>query len=182
MEIGEPLELRTTQIDEKEPTEKQFLRTPSNLLSHTFILNIDNRKHRLFATGTPKASIQILEGKPGLFYIGTRTPNNVTAVGYSELPKSIPSNEIIVIKHPHMTLSPPNEHLNPGINVGLKKRRSCSLVVTFTELTITPRRNISMVGPVTKDYLDLTKVRSREKVLKENHTQLLGAFLMNTVS
>lgn len=156
MEI-KPLELRMTQIDEKKPTEKELQRASSTLLSHTFILNTDNRKCHLFATGTPKTSIQILVGKPGVFYIGASTPNNVAAVGYLELPKSIPSNEIIVIKHPHMTLSPPNEYLNPGINVGLMKGRRCPVFVTFTELTVTPRRNISLVGPVTKDYLDLTR-------------------------
>lgn len=156
MDITEPLGLRTTRKDEKESTEKKLLKASNSLLSHTNILNIDKRKRRSFDAGTPKTSIQILEGKPVVFYTGANTPYNIAAVGYSELPKSIPSNEIIIIKHPHLTLSPPNEYPNPGVNVGLMKGGRCSLVVTFTELTVTPRRNISMVGPVTKDYLDLT--------------------------
>ena len=174
MEIREPLEVITTRIDEKESTEKKLLRASSVSLSHTYILNIDNRKRRPLDTGTPRTSIQILEGKPGVFYIGASTPNNVAAVGYWELPKSIPSNEIIIIKYPHMTLSPPNEHLNPGVNVGLMKGERCPLVVRFTELTVTPRRNISMIGPVTKDYLDLTRAVSSaykgESTQREPHS------------
>ena len=74
MDITEPLGLRTTRKDEKESTEKKLLKASNSLLSHTNILNIDKRKRRSFDAGTPKTSIQILEGKPGVFYTGANTP------------------------------------------------------------------------------------------------------------
>lgn len=99
----------------------------------------------------PKATPQIIEGAPQAFYIGVYTPGSVVSQARQALHPDILS-QMKPVKHPHTTLVPPSDRLNPGVTVNQNTTSQRSLKVDFQYITISPRGTVSMVGDTTPGY------------------------------
>jgi len=98
---------------------------------------------------------QVLEGQPGQFYIGVNTPKSIVKQAQSWAGRLIPpEGKVLLEKHPHTTLAPPNPKLHPSKPL---ESMDTTLDLEFNEFTITPRGNINLLGKNTRSYTAFTR-------------------------
>lgn len=98
---------------------------------------------------------QVLEGQPGQYYIGVNTPKSIVKQAQSWAGRLIPrEGRVLLEKHPHTTLAPPNPKLDPSEPL---QRMDANLDLAFNEFTISTVGNITLRGEPTRAYVEYTQ-------------------------